>query len=137
MAVGDIKWFAQALLDLGKEIHDLSNDTLKLGLVTSATTPTVGMSDPRWGTGGGTNLTTNQVPTGTAYSSGGPSLASKTWALQSNIPTLRANAVVINQDASGFTTARWVIVYNETVAGKQALAFVDLDSRKPCRVRLT
>lgn len=128
MAVGDIKWFAQTLVDLGLKVHNLNTDTLKLGLVTSATTPTVNMSDPRWGTGGGTNLTTNQVLTGTSYATGGPALAGKSWALQSNIPTLRASQVTITQDASGFTNARWGIIYNDTAAGKQAVAFVDLGS---------
>lgn len=128
MATGDVKWFAQALLDLGEKIHDLSNDTLKLGLITSATTPAVSTSDPRWGAGGGTDLTTNQVATGTSYSSGGPTLTSVTWTLVSNVPTLRAANVTINQDGTGFTNARWGIIYNDTAAGKQAVAYLDLGS---------
>jgi hypothetical protein len=128
MAVGDIKWFGQALLDLGKKVHDLSADTFRLGLVTSATTPTVGMNDPRWAAGGGTNLTTNQVPTGTSYTNGGPTLVD-TWTLiGSTVPTFRADVVTINQDASGFTTARWGIIYNNTDASKRAIAFIDLGS---------
>ena len=125
MAVGDIRWFGQALLDLGKKVHDLNADSFKLGLVTSATTPTVGMSDPRWAAGGGTNLTTNQVPTGTSYTTGGPTLTD-TWTLVGSVPTFRADPVVIAQDASGFTTARWGIIYNNTDASKRAIAFVDL-----------
>lgn len=134
MAAGDIVWFDQALLDLGLKIHNLETDTLRLGLVTSATTPAQSTPDPRWGAGGGTNLTTNQVGTGTAYTTGGPTLqissggaGTQTWAIVSSIPTLRADPVVIVQDAStGFTNARWGIIYNDTAAGKQAIAYVDL-----------
>jgi hypothetical protein len=35
MSTGTIKWFAQGLLDLGNKIHNLSSDTLKLGIVTA------------------------------------------------------------------------------------------------------
>jgi hypothetical protein len=36
--------------------------------------------------------------------------------------------VTVNQDGSGFTNARWGIIYNDTAAGKQAVGFVDLGS---------
>jgi len=44
------------------------------------------------------------------------------------VPTFRADVVTINQDASGFTTARWGIIYNNTDASKRAIAFIDLGS---------
>ena len=46
MATGTIKWFAQGLHDLGEKIHDLSSDTLKLGIVTNATVPTLSTAAP-------------------------------------------------------------------------------------------
>lgn len=128
MAVGDIKWFGQALHDLGKKLHDLSADSLKLGLITSATTPTVATAVPHFGGTGTTNMATNQVAAGTSYSSGGPTLSSVTWTVVSGVPTLRAAAVTIAQDATGFTAARWGIIYNSTNAAKQALAYIDLGS---------
>lgn len=128
MAVGDIKWFGQGLHDLGKKLHDLSADSLKLGLITSATTPTVATAVPHFGGTGTTNMATNQVAAGTSYSSGGPTLSSVTWTVVSGVPTLRAAAVTIAQDASGFTAARWGIIYNSTNAAKQALAYIDLGS---------
>lgn len=133
MAAGDIVWVDQALLDLGLKIHNLDTDTLKVGLVTSSTTPTSSTADPRWGSGGSTNWSTNQVSTGgTSYtgpitlqvSSGGG--GSQTWTIVSSVPTLRADAITLNQDASGFTNARWGIIYNDTAAGKQVLAYIDL-----------
>ena len=128
MAVGDIKWFGQALLDLGNKIHDLDGDTLKVGLVTSVVTPALSTAGPHFGGTGTTNFATNQVATGTAYTTGGPSLASVVWTLVSSVPTLQAAILVIAQDASGFTNARWAIIYNDTDANKRAIAFVDLGS---------
>lgn len=132
MAVGDIKWFAQGLLDLGNKLHNLGSDTLKYGIVKSAANggidPSLSTTDPRWGAGGTTNLSSSQVATGGTSYTGPGSLASATWTLVSNVPTLRANAITLAQDASGFTNGRWLIIYNDTDSGKRALAFVDLGS---------
>jgi len=128
MAVGDIKWFGQGLHDLGSKLHNLSSDALKLGLITSATTPTVATAVPHFGGTGTTNMATNQVAAGTSYTAGGPTLSSVTWTVVSGVPTLRAAAVTVAQDATGFTAARWGIIYNNTNAAKQCLAYVDLGS---------
>lgn len=125
MARGDVHWFNRGLLDLGAKRHDLSADSLRLGIVDNVTPPTVNTADPRWGSGGTTNFSSNQVDLATGYS--GPiALASVTWSQVSNVPTLRANVVTIPQDAAGFTDAAWGIIYNDTDTGKRALAFVDL-----------
>lgn len=130
MPAGDIIWFRQALLDLGVKRHDLTADAIKVGLTTGGTTPSATTADPRWGAGGTTNFAAEEVVTGTSYSAGGPTLASVTWTLISNVPTLRATDPVIAQDAAGFTNARWGIVYNNTDAGKRALGFIDLGSAR-------
>lgn len=130
MATGDITWFDQALLDLGEKLHDLSSDTYKLGLVTAVVTPATNTSDPRWGAGGGTNLATNKVAEATGWT-GPVTLASVTWTIVSGTPTFdAADPATIAQDASGFTDARWGIIYNDTDAGKRALAFLDLGSAR-------
>jgi hypothetical protein len=128
MATGDIRWFSRGLLDLGKKLHDLSSDTFKVGLITSAATPVIGSADPRWGAGGTTNFATNQVTPGGNYSTGGPSLATVTWTEVSNVPTFRANDVTITQNAGNPTNARWGIIYNDTDAGKRAIGFIDFGS---------
>lgn len=130
MATGDVSWFDQALLDLGEKIHDLSSDTFKLGLIASVVTPVTTLSDPRWGAGGGTNLSTDKVAEATAWT-GPVTLASVTWALDSGTPKFdAADPAQIAQDAGGFTDARWGIVYNDTAAGKQALCWIDLGSAR-------
>jgi hypothetical protein len=125
MARGDIHWFNRALLDMGKKLHDLSADTLKLGIITNGVTPDVNTADPRWGAGGSTNLSSSQVATGTGYA--GPiTLTGTSWAQQSNIPTLRAAVVTVPQDAAGFSNGYWGVIYNDTDPGKRAIAYVDL-----------
>ena len=130
MASGDIKWISGGLLAIGKKIHDLSADTLKVGLVTSVVTPAIADTDGRWGAGGSVNYSTNEVTPGGNYSAGGPTLASATWTNVANVPTLRATDVAIAQHASNPTNARWGIIYNSTDASKRALAFIDLGSAR-------
>lgn len=130
MAVGDVVIFRAGLLALGTKLIDLSTDTLKIGFIKSAANsgfdPVNTTPDPRWSAGGSTNMTTYQVATGTSYVTGGPSLTTKTFALVSNVPTLRADIVTVAQDAAGFTNARWAIIYESVTT--RAIAFVDLGS---------
>jgi hypothetical protein len=127
MATGDIKWFPAALLDLGNKIHNLSSDTLNLGIVTTATVPALSTAAPHWGGTGTTNFATNQVGTGGGYT-GPVTLASVTWTNVSNVPTLRATDVVIPQNGSGFSNGAYGIIYNNTDANKRALGWIELSS---------
>lgn len=126
MARGDIKWFAQALHDLGNKLHDLDGDDMRMGIVTNAVTPAVNTTGPHWGGTGATNYSANQVPTGTAYT--GPIvLTGEAWTLDATGAKFRLTDVTIAQDAGGgFTTGYWGIIYNNTDANKRALAYVDL-----------
>lgn len=127
MATGTVKWFDQGLLDIGSKKHNLGSDTLKLGIVTGVT-PAHTTADPRWGAGGTTNYSSSQVATGGTSYTGPQTLASVTWTIVSNVPTLRAANVTLNQDASGFTNGGYGIIYNDTSAGKEALGFIELSS---------
>lgn len=127
MARGDIKWFAQALHDLGNKIHDLDGDDIRMGIVTNATVPAVNTAAPHWGGTGTTNFATNQVTTGTAYT--GPiNVSTEGWVLDATGAKFQLSAdPTIAQDAGGgFTNGYWGILYNNTDANKRALGFVDL-----------
>lgn len=127
MATGDVKWFQQGLLDLGNKIHNLSADSFVLGIVTSATAPTMATAGPHWGGTGTTNFASTQVGTGGGYT--GPiALANVTWTIVSGVPTFRADDVVIPQNASGFTNGAYGIIFNNTDANKRALGFVELSA---------
>jgi hypothetical protein len=127
MATGDVKWFQQGVLDLGNKIHNLASDALQLGIVTTATVPSMSTAGPHWGGTGTTNFATNQVGTGGGYT--GPiTLASVTWTNVSGVLTLRATDVVIPQNASGFSNGAWGIIFNNTDANKRAIAYVELSA---------
>ena len=126
MAAGDITLFNEFKEDVGQKIHNLSSDTFKLGLVTNAVTPAASTADPRWGAGGSTNLSSSEATPGGNYSAGGPALASSTWSETGGTATFDAADVTIAQNASNPNNARWGIIYNDSSAGKEAVAFVDL-----------
>ena len=127
MATGTVKWFAQAILDLGNKIHSMPSDDIRIGIVTTTTVPSLSTAAPHWGGTGTTNFATNQVATATAYT--GPiALVSKTWSIVSNVPTFRADVVTIAQDAGGFTNGAYGIIYNNTDANKRAIAFIELSA---------
>ena len=126
MAQGDVTLFHEFKEDVGQKIHNLSSDTFKLGLVTNAVTPAASTTDPRWGAGGSTDLSSSQVTPGGNYATGGPALASSSWSETSGTATFDATDVSIAQDAANPNNARWAVIYNDTSAGKEALAFVDL-----------
>ncbi len=126
MARGDVKLFAafERIAKAGIALN-LTSDTLKLGIVTSSTVPTVSTADPRWGAGGSTDFSANQVATATAYT--GPiTLASVTYTRSSGVVTLAAANITVALDAAGFTNGAYGILYDDTVSGKYAIGFVDL-----------
>ena len=127
MATGDIKWFQQALLDLGNKIHNLSSDVLQLGIVTTTTVPTMATAAPHWGGTGTTNFATNQVGIGGGYT--GPiTLAGVSWSNVSGVLTLRATDPVIPQNAAGFANGAYGIIFNSTDANKRALGYIELSA---------
>lgn len=127
MATGNIKWFADGLLAIGNKAMNLSSDTLNLGIVTTATVPSITTAVPHWGGTGTTNFATNQVGTGGGYT--GPiTLASVTWTNVSGVLTLRATDIVIPQNASGFSNGAYGILYNNTDANKRAFGYIELSS---------
>lgn len=128
MATGTVKWFAAGLLQLGSKAHNLASDTLKLGIVTSATVPSLSTAIPHWGGTGTTDFSANQVGTGGTSYTGPQTLGSVTWTLVSNVPTLRASTITLAQDASGFTDGAYGIIYNDTDASKRALGFVEINA---------
>lgn len=126
MATGDVVYFDQWCADVQKKKHDHETDTFKVGLITSAATPLATTPDPRWGAGGTTNFSTNQVTPGGNYATGGPSAANPGVSLAGGAGVFDADDISIAQHASNPTNARWGIIYNDTSAGKECVGFVDL-----------
>jgi hypothetical protein len=129
MAQGDVVFFDQALVDAWSAKHNLASDTIKVGLISSAVTPAATTSDPRWGAGGSTNLSTNELSAGGNYTAGGATIVSTSIVLSAGVAKFDGND--ISWAASGSnpsTSARWGIIYNSTDAGKRCLGYVDLGS---------
>jgi hypothetical protein len=127
MATGAMKWFAQGLHDLGNKLHDLDADDFRMGIVTTATVPAVNTAAPHWGGSGTTNFATDQVSTATAYT--GPiALSTESWTLNATGAVMDFGDISISQDAGGFTTGAWGVIYNNTDANKRAIGYVELSS---------
>lgn len=126
MAIGDVVFVEQFYADVQEKVHNLETDTIKVGLVTDSTTPAADTSDPRWGAGGSTDWSTNEVTPGGNYSSGGAAAANPTVTLTAGEGVFDADDVSISQDASNPTDARWGIIYNDTASGKNVIGYVDL-----------
>ena len=129
MAAGDIHIFAQYVENT--TLTSLSalwaSDTIKLGIVTNTTVPAVTTADPRWGSGGTTDFSANEVTPGGNYSAGGITLTSPAASLASAVTSLTATSPIsLAANASNPTGAYWGIFYDSTDAGKHAFGYIDL-----------
>jgi hypothetical protein len=127
MAAGDVTVFEEFADQLGMEIHDFDNDTIKLALIDDTVTPTAADATPAWGATSGVDYDANEVSAAGGYTSGGETVA-VTWSEAGGVATLNDNTgdVSLEQNPSGFTDARWGILYNDSATNKNAIAFVDL-----------
>jgi len=121
VAAGDIVFFEEFVRTLGEEKHDFSSDTIKVGLVTNGVTPTAGDTTPTW-----SDYSGSEVSTAGGYTSGGETLTTVTWTEAGGVATLDADSIALAQNGSGFTNAYWAIIYNDSSADDDAIAFVDL-----------
>lgn len=104
-----------------------ATNTIKAGFITTATTPSITDSDPRWGAGGTQNYSTNEVAAGGNYSAGGVTLAGTTSTLSGAVTSLNATSpITIAANAGNPTNAAWVIFYDSTDAGKHVFGYMDL-----------
>jgi len=126
MAAGDVVYFDQYLVDVRKKVHNEDADTIKYALITNVVTPSATTADPRWGAGGSTNLSANQVTPGGNYTTGGSAPGTNAITAAGGAAVYDDGDVSIAQHASNPTNARWLIAYNDTDAGKRAIFFVDL-----------
>lgn len=123
MAAGDVILFDQCLKDVGDEDHNFGSDTFKLGITDGTTTPAVDTADPRWGVGGTTDFSAEQVTPGGNYADGGPALTT-TWQLVSGQARFDASDITISQAIGNPTNGRWGIVYN--TANNLCVVAIDL-----------
>ena len=126
MATGDVVFFDQFMVDVQEAVHNLETDSIKGGIVTNATVPAATTADPRWGAGGTTNFSTNQVTPGGNYANGGPAVANPTVTLSAGAAVFDGDDIAIASNVSNPSGAYWMIIYNDTAAGKNAIGYVEL-----------
>jgi len=121
MARGSVVLFNEFMLEIGKEVHDLSSDTFKLGIVDDTITPEADDGTPRW-----SDYVANEVATTGNYTADGETLTTVTFTLVSDVATLAADDVDITIHGSGFLDGYWGILYNDSADNDEAIGFVDL-----------
>lgn len=113
MAAGDVTKFLNALLNEqnGTAPIDWDTDTIKLALFgVTATVTTIDTSQSFY-----TSFTAYEV-TGTGYTAGGVSLAGKSVSVSGSYVILMGSPVTFTANASGFTGARWGLLYKDSGA---------------------
>ena len=124
MAAGDVHIMA-SYLSSGSNLW--ASDTIKCALVSSSTTPSKSDSNACWGAGGAQNYSTNECASGGNYVGGGFSLTGNTIVGSGGVQALNTTSPVSwAANASNPTNARWGIFYDNTLANKNVVGYVDL-----------
>jgi hypothetical protein len=129
MAAGDTKLMANYVEAMANLTPAVNWDTseIRVALVNSSTTPSNGDSDARFGAGGAQNYSTNELAQAGTYSTGGIVLAGCTTAQSTTTVVLSATSPISwAANASNPTNARWAIIYDNTVATKDVIGYIDL-----------
>jgi hypothetical protein len=128
MAQGDFKVFAESAREAVKSlVGNLGSDDMRLALISSATTPAVGDALPHFGGTGTTDLSTNEL-TGGEISAGGIVLTSEAITSSALGGFMDSADISIASNASNPSAVRWGILYNNTLATKRAIGFLDFGS---------
>ena len=122
MAKGSVTLFSEFMKDGMSAVHDLSSDTLKLGIIDNTTPPTVDDPTPRWA-----DYVGDEVAATGNYTANGETLTTVTLTMVSNLCTLAADDVNIGIHASGFLDGYWGILYNSGATNDEAIGFVEMD----------
>ena len=126
MARGDFtlfEEFANTLLNgaIAWDLH--ASDVIKLGIVDNTDVATIiaSAAAPDW-----SDWSTNEVGTGGNYVADGITIDNCTYVEADGVGTFDADDNSdLEQDGSGFTDAYWGILYDSTLAGKNAIGFLD------------
>lgn len=129
MAAGDTHLIANYIKSMANNspADKWGSDAIKVGLVTTSTTPSISDSNPCWGAGGAQNYSTNEVTAGGNYAAGGFALSGTAVNQTTTQVFLDATSPITwAANAGNPTNARWAIFYDNTTANKEVLGFLDL-----------
>jgi hypothetical protein len=128
MAAGKWKLYDTAKLYIGDGTTDLNSHTFKIALFTSS-------SDANTLTESTYAGLTNEVASGTGYTTGGNTLSGVTWTQSSGTATFDATDATWTA-SGGSITARYAVIYDDTSASKVLLCVCLLDTA-PADVTVT
>lgn len=102
-------------LDLGKKIHNLSTDTLKVYLTNTA--PNVAAH--------AVYADLADLATAGGYTAGGQSIGANTWSQTGGVAALAPGADLTFTATTGFGPFRYAVLYNFTAANKNLICYWD------------
>lgn len=100
--------------DVGRKVHNLHTDTLKLMLTNTA---------PSLSNAVKTDIT--EISAGNGYSAGGATIAGTSYSQSSGVAVLHGTTVVITASGGSIGPFRYAVVYNDTAASDQLIGYVD------------
>lgn len=118
MAQGTVTVFDEAKLALLNGTHDLDTHTFKVMLINDTTVPTAATATP-------VKADFTEV-SGSNYTAGGESLTVSLTEAAGTVTFDFTNDITWTQHASGPTDIEYAIVYNDTAASDDAIAFIDM-----------
>lgn len=125
MAQGDVTIFDEAKLAIHNGEIDLGTDVIKVGLIDNTAAPTAGDALPHWAGTGTTNHALNEVGTGGGYTGPVDILVDSSEAAGTVTIDPTSNPTFL-KNASGATDIFWGIIYDDGIASKRAIAFIEM-----------
>lgn len=119
MAAGDVVVFDEAKLALLDGTHDLDTHSFKGFLITNAVVPAAADATPA-------KADYTEVTPGGTYSAGGSALTVVLSEAAGTVTYDFSTNPSWAQNASNPTDAYYLVIYNDTNVGKEAIGFVDL-----------
>lgn len=111
-------FFSQFFQDVGRGVHNLNSDTIKVALTNTAPTP---------GTDAVlTDIT--QISAGNGYTAGGFTLANTAFALDTGVAELVADDLEIAASGGAMGDWQYAVYYNDTAASDQLIGYIDVGS---------
>jgi len=121
MSRGTATMFDEFLLDALSKLHDISTETIRIGIVDATITPAADDGSPRWG-----DYSANEVTDAGGYPPGGLTLTTVVLSVIAGVVTLTSDDASIPMDALGFINGHWGIIYNDDATNDEALGYIDL-----------
>ena len=112
-----VKYY-QFVEDVGRKVHDLNADTLKIALTNTA--PNVSTHAAL------ADIT--EISAGNGYTAGGTAVASNAYSQSAGVGALTGADVVFTASGGSMATARYAVLYNDTSTGDKLIQYWDYGS---------